>query len=162
MTTPGPKRPAAPPRQRRGPRVALPQSISDLWARQLERSGAWLALFVAALIAVVVLFEPIQIWFEQEARVGELRAEVTKSKAAVASMQEDLKRWGDKAFIEAQARQRLLFVYPGDVSYLIVNDITVDDTVAVDTSAEVTTTDINWVDALVASFVAASVNGETK
>lgn len=122
----------------------------------------WLGILAAAAIAVVVLFEPIQIWFDQQAQVNELRAEVTKSKAAVASMQEDLKRWGDKAFIEAQARQRLLFVYPGDVSYLIVNDITVDDVTPVDTSAAVTTTDINWVDALVASFVAASVNEETK
>ena len=162
MTTPGPKRPTAPPRRRRGPRVAIPQSISELWAKQLERSGMWLGILAAAAIAVVVLFEPIQIWFDQQAQVNELRAEVTKSKAAVASMQEDLKRWGDKAFIEAQARQRLLFVYPGDVSYLIVNDITVDDVTPVDTSAAVTTTDINWVDALVASFVAASVNEETK
>lgn len=122
----------------------------------------WLGILVVVLVAVLVLFEPVQIWFQQQARLGELRAEVTKSKAAVASMQEDLERWGDKAFVEAQARQRLLFVYPGDVSYLIVNDISVDENVAVDASVAVRTTDINWVDALVASYIAAAVDQETE
>lgn len=133
-----------------------------MWSRQLERSGMWLGILVVVLVAVLVLFEPVQIWFQQQARLGELRAEVTKSKAAVASMQEDLERWGDKAFVEAQARQRLLFVYPGDVSYLIVNDISVDENVAVDASVAVRTTDINWVDALVASYIAAAVDQETE
>lgn len=162
MSTPGPKRPAGPPRARRVPRVQIPTSLSDLWARQLERSGFWASILLVLVIAVIVLFEPVQIWFEQQARIGELKSEVTKSKAAVAAMQEDLKRWGDKAFVEAQARQRLLFVYPGDVSYLIVNDIVVDDGVSVDASATVTTTDINWVDALIGSYIAAASNEETK
>jgi cell division protein FtsB len=122
----------------------------------------WASLLLVVAMAVFVLFEPVQIWFEQQARIGQLKAEVTKSKAAVAAMQEDLQRWGDKAFVEAQARQRLLFVYPGDVSYLIVNDITVDGDVSVDASATVTTTDINWVDALIGSYVAAAADGETE
>ncbi len=162
MSEPRPKRPATAPRQRRVPRARVPLSLSDLWARQLERSGMWVGILVVVIVAVLILFEPVQIWFQQQARLGELRAEVTKSKAAVASMQEDLKRWGDKAYVEAQARQRLLFVYPGDVSYLIVNDITVDEAVTVDASAAVRTTDINWVDALVSSYIAAAVSEETK
>jgi cell division protein FtsB len=162
MTTPGPKRPAGPPRQRRIPRVQIPVNFSDLWARQLERSGMWASVLLVLVIAVFVLFEPVQIWFEQQARIGELKAEVTKSKSEVAAMKEDLQRWGDKAFVEAQARQRLLFVYPGDVSYLIVNDVTIDENVTVDASATVTTTDINWVDALVGSYIAAASNEETK
>lgn len=122
----------------------------------------WLGVLVVIVMAVFVLFEPVQIWFEQQNRIAQLHAEVAKSKAEVSAMQEDLKRWGDKAFVEAQARQRLLFVYPGDVSYLIINDITVKDEVAVDATAAVQTTDINWVDALVGSYIAAAVNQETK
>ena len=162
MTTPGPKRPAGPPRQRRIPRVQMPVSFSELWARQLDRSGMWASILLVLVIAVVVLFEPVQIWFEQQARIGQLKADVTTSKAAVAAMEEDLQRWGDKAFVEAQARQRLLFVYPGDVSYLIVNDITVDENVSVDASATVTTTDINWVDALIGSYIASASNQENE
>jgi cell division protein FtsB len=122
----------------------------------------WLGVLVVVVVAVVVLFEPVQIWFEQQVRIGQLRAEVTNSKVAVASMQEELKRWGDRAYVEAQARQRLLFVYPGDVSYLIVNDIVVDESVAVGAAAAVRTTDINWVDALLASYIAAAGDQEPK
>jgi cell division protein FtsB len=122
----------------------------------------WLGVLVVVVVAVVVLFEPVQIWFEQQVRIGQLRAEVTNSKVAVASMQEELKRWGDRAYVEAQARQRLLFVYPGDVSYLIVNDIVVDESVSVGAAAAVRTTDINWVDALLASYIAAAGDQESK
>jgi len=122
----------------------------------------WLGVLVVVVVAVVVLFEPVQIWFEQQVRIGQLRAEVTNSKVAVASMQEELKRWGDRAYVEAQARQRLLFVYPGDVSYLIVNDIVVDESVGVGAAAAVRTTDINWVDALLASYIAAAGDQEPK
>ena len=140
----------------------MPLSLGELWARQLDRSGMWLGIIIVIVVAVVVLFEPVQIWVQQQVRLGELRAEVTNSKAAVASMQEELKRWGDRAYVEAQARQRLLFVYPGDVSYLIVNDIVVDESAALDAAAAVRTTDINWVDALVASYIAAAVDQESK
>ena len=122
----------------------------------------WLGILAVIIVAVFVLFEPVQIWFQQQIRIAELQAEVAKSTAEVSAMQEDLKRWGDKAYVEAQARQRLLFVYPGDVSYLIVNDITVTESVSVDASAAVRTTDINWVDALVGSYIAAAVDQEVK
>ena len=122
----------------------------------------WLGILAVIVVAVFVLFEPVQIWFQQQIRIAELQAEVAKSTAEVSAMQEDLKRWGDKAYVEAQARQRLLFVYPGDVSYLIVNDITVKESVSVDASAAVRTTDINWVDALVGSYIAAAVDQEVK
>lgn len=122
----------------------------------------WLGILAVIIVAVFVLFEPVQIWFQQQIRIAELQAEVAKSTAEVSAMQEDLKRWGDRAYVEAQARQRLLFVYPGDVSYLIVNDITVKESVSVDASAAVRTTDINWVDALVGSYIAAAVDQEVK
>lgn len=117
----------------------------------------WLGVIIVGVAAVFVLFGPVQIWFEQQARIAQLRADVTQSEAAVSAMKADLKRWADRAYVEAQARQRLLFVYPGDVSYLIINDITVTESQAASASESVTTTDINWVDALVASYVASAV-----
>lgn len=117
----------------------------------------WLGVIVVGILAVFVLFGPVQIWFEQQARIAQLRADVTQSEAEVSAMKADLKRWADRSFVEAQARQRLLFVYPGDVSYLIVNDITVTEAPTAGASESVTATDINWVDALVASYVASAV-----
>ena len=117
----------------------------------------WLGVIIVGIAAVFVLFGPVQIWFEQQARIAQLREDVTQSEADVSAMKANLKRWADRSFVEAQARQRLLFVYPGDVSYLIVNDITVTEAPTAGASESVTTTDINWVDALVASYVASAV-----
>ncbi len=131
-------------------------TLADLWSAQLERGGMWLGILVIAGLAVYVLFDPVQTWFSQQQRIAQLTSDVEKSKAAVASVTADIERWSDAAFVEAQARQRLLYVYPGDVTYLIVNDIvgeTVDQPVATEV---VQTTNINWVDALVASYVAAA------
>lgn len=131
-------------------------SLADLWSAQLERGGMWLGVLVIAGLAVFVLFEPVQIWFGQQQRIAQLTEDVAKSEAAVASVTADIERWSDAAFVEAQARQRLLYVYPGDVTYLIVNDVVGESVDKPVPTEAVQTTDINWVDALVSSYVASA------
>ena len=131
-------------------------SLADLWSAQLERGGMWFGILVIAGLAVYVLFEPVQTWFGQQQRIAQLTQDVAKSEAAVASVTADIERWSDAAFVEAQARQRLLYVYPGDVTYLIVNDVVGDSADEPVPTEAVQTTNINWVDALVASYVASA------
>ena len=131
-------------------------SLADLWSAQLERGGMWFGILVIAGLAVYVLFEPVQTWFGQQQRIAQLTQDVAKSEAAVASVTADIERWSDAAFVEAQARQRLLYVYPGDVTYLIVNDVVGDSADQPVPTEAVQTTNINWVDALVASYVASA------
>jgi hypothetical protein len=131
-------------------------SLADLWSAQLERGGMWFGILVIAGLAVYVLFEPVQTWFGQQQRIAQLTQDVAKSEAAVASVTADIERWSDAAFVEAQARQRLLYVYPGDVTYLIVNDVVGDSADKPVPTEAVQTTNINWVDALVASYVASA------
>ena len=116
----------------------------------------WFGILVIAGLAVYVLFEPVQTWFGQQQRIAQLTQDVAKSEAAVASVTADIERWSDAAFVEAQARQRLLYVYPGDVTYLIVNDVVGDSADKPVPTEVVQTTNINWVDALVASYVASA------
>jgi len=116
----------------------------------------WFGILVIAGLAVYVLFEPVQTWFGQQQRIAQLTADVTKSEAAVAAISADIERWNDTAFVEAQARQRHLYVYPGDVTYLIVNDIVGEDIARPAPTEAVQSTNINWVDALLASYVASA------
>ncbi|PTW90634.1 cell division protein FtsB [Microbacteriaceae bacterium MWH-Ta3] len=130
-----------------------------LWGRSLENSFFWIIVAVIAILAVVSLFEPVQIWFEQRARLAALQEQVEENTAAVAEIQSDIDRWSDPAFIEAQARQRLLYVYPGDISYLVINDVQIEAVPTTVAPKTVENTDINWVDALMASYAAAAVGG---
>jgi len=131
-------------------------TLAELWSAQLERGGMWFGILVIAGLAVYVLFEPVQTWFGQQQRIAQLTADVTKSEAAVAAISADIERWNDTAFVEAQARQRLLYVYPGDVTYLIVNDVIGEDIARPAPTEAVQSTNINWVDALLASYVASA------
>lgn len=130
-----------------------------LWGRSLENSFFWIVVVVISILAVVSLFGPVQIWFEQRARLATLQQQVEENTAAVAKIQADIDRWSDPAFIETQARQRLLYVYPGDISYLVINDVQVEAVPTTVAPKTVGATDINWVDALMASYAAAAVGG---
>ncbi|MEY5017383.1 MAG: hypothetical protein RL431_432 [Actinomycetota bacterium] len=133
------------------------QAKTPQWALSLESSFVWLVAVGVAILAVITLFEPVSIWFEQRSRIAELQQQVTSDTEALAEIRANIERWSDPAYIEAQARQRLLYVYPGDISYLIVNDVTVDEIDRTVAPKTVGATEINWVDALVGSYAAAAV-----
>ena len=45
-----------------------------------------------------------------------------EAQADVDELEAEIARWDDPAYIEAQARDRLYYVFPGDRSYLVVGD----------------------------------------
>ena len=71
-------------------------------------------------------------------------------------------RWSDRAYIEAQARDRLYYVYPGDISYLVIGDD--GETVAADelpVSDSIQTTRVDWTRALLSSIYQAGLTEAT-
>jgi hypothetical protein len=118
---------------------------------------------LVVLLGVFTLYEPVSIWVEQQIQIASLQKEVEQAKATLAESQANIERWSDRSYIEAQARSRLMFVYPGDISYLVVNDVTADDETAKAAKSEVIATDINWLESFLRSYaLAASVGGKEK
>ena len=151
-----PRRPGRPTRVSGSPRNGVRQTLDDFISREIQRSGAVVIGVVIAIAAVVDLSPPIQIWFEQQARLAQLEKDVAAARATLAEAQADMKRWSDRAYIEAQARERLMFVYPGDISFLIVNDVEVATAPAEEVSGTIQTTSIDWVDAFIQSYAFAA------
>jgi cell division protein FtsB len=91
-------------------------------ARRTSLTGraAVFGLVLAAL--VVTLAIPVRGWFAQRAEISGLAAGVAAAEERVATLEAERDRWADPAFIEAQARQRLTFVMPGEVGYVVVDD----------------------------------------
>ena len=156
-----PRRPARSTRVSGRARNGVRQSLDEFIDRELRRSGSVIVGLIIAAVAVVNLWHPVQIWFEQQARIAELDRELTAARATLAEAQADMMRWTDRAYVEAQARERLMFVYPGDISYLVVNDVDVKPAKSDEVLGTVQTTDIDWVDAFVQSFAFAA-NPEQK
>ena len=91
-------------------------------------------------------------------------------------MTEERKRWSDPAYIRAQARDRLYYVMPGEVSYLVLDADGVDlsdtsGTVGAMLKAEKNNADIsdtiyqtknNWVDAVLETVIRAGIEEPVK
>ncbi|MEY4898366.1 MAG: hypothetical protein RL294_177 [Actinomycetota bacterium] len=151
-----PRRPERSTRLSRRARNGVRQSLDDFIDRELQRSGSVIVGLIIAVVAVVNLWQPVQIWFEQQARIADLDREVAAARATLAEAQADMMRWTDRAYVEAQARERLMFVYPGDISYLVVNDVDAKPAKSDEVLGTVQPTDIDWVDAFVQSYAFAA------
>jgi cell division protein FtsB len=86
----------------------------------LTGRAAILILVVAAL--VVTLAIPVRAWLSQRAEIAALEADVAQARERVAGLEQELEDWQDPAFVIAQARSRLHFVFPGEVGYVVLGE----------------------------------------
>jgi cell division protein FtsB len=140
--------------------VALPSDApaATPWFRSLQVSGFTVAVFVLIVAALVILAPSLRLLVEQQQEIAALEQRVIEQQAVVDQLQTEIDRWQDPAYIEAQARDRLLYVYPGDISYLVIDDgLTPDSGGGTPISDEIQTTRIDWTRALLSSIVTAGL-----
>jgi cell division protein FtsB len=122
------------------------------------QSSGFVVTILALLVAGAVILSPsLRILAEQQQEIAELRQELARSQQEVFDLEEQRERWQDPSFVETQARERLMFVYPGDITYLVLDDIaaeSTDETALVSTDIEVVQAD--WRDALLGSYLVAA------
>lgn len=111
------------------------------------------------VLAVVVLAPTIAAFAHQRQQIAELRAAVSAQEEEVQRLRDERERWNDETFIMTQARERLYYVMPGEVSYLVIDDRTpaakADATAEV--SAEVTESKGDWMRTLLDSVMTAGL-----
>ncbi len=151
-----PRRPGRPTRGSDRARGGVRRTLDNFLDREIQRSGAVIVGVIIAVAAVVDLSHPVQIWFEQQARLAELDKEVASARANLAEAKAELERWSDRVYVETQARERLMFVYPGDISYLVVNDVNAEPTKSDEVLGTVQQTSIDWLDAFLQSYAFAA------
>ncbi|QAV71302.1 septum formation initiator family protein [Salinibacterium sp. UTAS2018] len=139
--------------------VSLPEeSAPEHWLRTIRFSGFTVLMLGLLILAVVVLAPNLRILIEQQQTIAQLQAQVDEAQESVDDLDVNVARWDDPAYIESQARDRLYYVYPGEVSYLVTGDadqVTTADGVPVSTSIQ--TTQIDWVQSLVSSIYTAGL-----
>jgi hypothetical protein len=110
------------------------------------------------VLAVIVLAPNLRILIEQQQQIAQLQAAVDETQSSVDELGGDVARWSDPAYIESQARERLFYVFPGDVSYLVVgesHDVTTSDGLPI--SDQIQTTQVDWVRSLLGSIYTAGL-----
>ena len=130
-----------------------------------------LALLAVILIGMFTLAPSIQIWYEQQRQIADYRALVVQAQENLEGMQQERLRWDDEVYIRAQARDRLYFVMPGEVSFLVMDAEGIDLSDTSGTvgamlaeqrksggfSLEVLASEKNWVEALLESTLRAGL-----
>jgi len=140
--------------------VALPreESAPERWLRTLRLSGFTVLMLGLLILAVIVLAPNLRILIEQRQQIAALQAQVDQTAASVDELTGDVARWDDPAYIVSQARERLFYVFPGDVSYLVVGDPGQSATAnGLPISTEIQTTKVDWLRSLVSSIYTAGL-----
>jgi cell division protein FtsB len=130
-----------------------------------------LVLLAVILIGIFTLAPTVQLWYEQRQKISDYQALVAQAKIELEDMEAERLRWEDEVYIRAQARDRLYFVMPGEVSFLVMDadGIDVSDTSGTvgamlaekrqrsGFSTEVLASKGNWVDAFLESALRAGL-----
>ncbi|WP_350349418.1 septum formation initiator family protein [Agromyces sp. G08B096] len=151
-----PRREAAPAKAPHGPAVG---AVRSGWLSGIRLSGFSVIMMGVIVLAVVVLAPTIAAFAEQRRHIAELRAEVSAQEAEVQELREQRERWNDETFIITQARERLSYVLPGEVSYLVIDDRTeaAKAETGAPVSAEVTERKGDWMRTLLTSVMTAGL-----
>lgn len=134
-------------------------AVRSGWLSGIRFSGFSLIMMGVLVLAVVVLAPTIAAFAQQRQHIAELRAAVSAQETEVQRLRDERERWNDDTFIVTQARERLYYVMPGEVSYLVIDDRTAaaKADAAAEVSAEVTESKGDWMRTLLDSALTAGL-----
>ena len=109
------------PASRPGTSGRAPRGLAAAGRRD-EGGGLWRwgVITIVALVLVVLLAPTVRSYFSQRGQIAALERQVAQGAERVAQLEAEQERWEDPAYIEQQARERLKFVRPGEVSYTVL------------------------------------------
>lgn len=93
------------------------------WLGGIRLSGFMVIMLGLVVLAAFVLVPTIGTYVDQRQQIAALEAAVRLSHEEVADLKAQRERWQDPAYITTQARERLYYVKPGEVVYLVDNDL---------------------------------------
>ena len=158
-------------RQARAPKQSRSAASAE-WMRGMRLNTYTITLLAMIVLGVLTLAPRVQEWFVLRQQVAQAQADVEQARKDVASMQSEVKRWEDPVYIRSQARDRLYYVMPGEVSYLVmdadgVNTSDISGTVGAmladqrnygQISKSIKETRNNWVDSLMETLIVAGID----
>ena len=157
-------------------KVRAPQqsrsAASAEWMRGMRLNTYTITLLAMIVLGVLTLAPRVQEWFVLRQQVAQAQADVEQARKDVTTMQSEVKRWEDPVYIRSQARDRLYYVMPGEVSYLVMDADGVDTSDISGTvgamladqrnygqiSKSIKETRNNWVDSIMETVIVAGID----
>jgi cell division protein FtsB len=132
------------------------------WLRGIRFSWFSFLMMGILVLGVLVIAPALQQYIQQRQVIADIQADNAKTSKKVEGLKKERARWNDPSYIRAEARERLLYVMPGETSYLIIDDRPVSakkDEAPVSTSIQKTHT--NWLDSMFSSIMKAGLSSQT-
>jgi cell division protein FtsB len=104
------------------PRRRTPLDVRG-WVGGIRLSGFMVIMLSLVILGAWVLVPTLGTYLDQKQRIAALEHSVQVTQEKIDGLQAQRARWNDPAFITAQARERLFYVKPGEVVYLIDDDL---------------------------------------
>jgi cell division protein FtsB len=116
-----------PGQQRRHPakpgarRTAASADSRPAAARSGRLTGRAAVLGLAVCIVVLTLAYPMREYLAQRNEIAHLTEQQRAQRSQVSALEHRRRLWGDPAYVKAQARNRLQYVMPGEVGYVVID-----------------------------------------
>jgi cell division protein FtsB len=156
-------------------RAAAQTKIGTVRQRVTSRFSWTPSTFVTVILiffGVSSVGPRISDYFVMQTQINQLQAKLDAAKENLENITEEKKRWDDPVYIRAQARDRLFYVVPGEISYLVLDadGLNLSDTSgtvgallaqkksSADFSQAIGTTKKNWAKGLMQSVIRAGLD----
>lgn len=154
------------------PKVPVPLSQGKVLAKSLRINSTWVSVIAVVVIGSFLISPDVEAFLNQRRQIAEMEESIRLAQEQVEQMQAERDRWQDPVYIRSQARDRLYYVLPGEVSYLVMDSsgmdfsdtsgtvgaILADRRSADEISTEIAAANDNWVDSLLESFLRAAID----
>jgi len=109
---------------RRNVRAKAQTKVGTLKER-VSNAFSWTPSTMVTLALIVIGFfsvgPQLSEYFSMQTQIAQLNAKLDAGKKNLQNITAEKKRWDDPVYIRAQARDRLFYVVPGEVSYLVLD-----------------------------------------
>ena len=132
-----------------------------LWLGSVRISGVTILTLALVILGVGILGPQINVLVEQRRDVADLEQLVREKEMAIDDLEKQRARWEDPAYIRAQARERLFYVMPGEISFIVIRDVPIVERPLEKPSTAVQSTESDWVRGLFNSVMVAGLSDAT-
>ena len=158
--------------KKREPKIPVSITQGRMLVRMLKLNSVSVSLIAVIVLGSLLVAQDVQTFLNQRREIVEMEQSIELARQSVEDMEAERDRWQDPVYIRSQARDRLYYVLPGEVSYLVMNaegmdfsdtsgtlgEILAKRRSADEISQEVMAAKDNWVDSLMESFLRAALD----
>ncbi|WP_460795764.1 FtsB family cell division protein [Nocardioides pacificus] len=104
-------------------RSVAPAPPSGRPARRRPRLTGRAAVLVLVLAVLAVSYaSSLRAYLEQRTHLSTLRSQIAEREADISALEREKRRWDDPAYVEAQARERLGYLMPGETGFQVLDE----------------------------------------